>query len=373
MNHDFHIHVRRRRVMRPLTLPVTLIALAATASLRADTHRFVPTVFATTISGAHEPVLRIKSGDRVITTTVDDDGVDADGKTVARGPNPQTGPFFVEGAEPGDMLVVTIERLETNRTTGSSPSTMAPAAVDPGAVDSRRRPSRVLWTIDKPKGVVRFDLSSVIRNVDWWTRYFSPTYELPLRPALGFLGVAPASKEVLDTSVSGPFGGNLDYVGLTAGARMMLPVFEPGAMLFLGHGHARGGDGEAGGSGIETSMAVEFSVELVKNKPWPHSSVMRPSTVAGEFEILWPRVETAASVMAIGSATSLQQALQHATTELHHWLDDDYGFSERSLSIFLGQAIEYDIANAIGPNFTVVAKVRKSYLPQPAPAPELEQ
>jgi amidase len=360
--------------MRPLTLRVTLIALvAATAGLRAETHRFVPTVFATTLSHALPPVLRINSGDRVITSTVDDLGVDADGKTVAPGPNPQTGPFFVEGAEPGDMLVVTIEKLATNRSTGSSPSTMAPGAVDPGAVDSRRRASRVPWTIDKANGVVRFDLSSVIRNVDWRTRYLSPTYELPLRPALGSLGVAPASDEALDTTAPGPFGGNLAYVGLTAGARVMLPVFEPGALLFLGHGHARQGDGEAGGSGIETSLDVEFSVKLVKKKQWPHSSVIRASTIAGEFEILWPRVETVTHVMAIGSATSLQQALQHATTELHHWLDDDYGFSERSASIFLGQAIEYEIANAIGPDFTVVAKVRKSYLPQPAPPPELEQ
>jgi len=194
-----------------------------------------------------------------------------------------------------------------------------------------------------------------------------------LRPALGSLGVAPASDEALDTTAPGPFGGNLAYVGLTAGARVMLPVFEPGALLFLGHGHARQGDGEAGGSGIETSLDVEFSVKLVKKKQWPHSSVIRASTIAGEFEILWPRVETVTYVMAIGSATSLQQALQHATTELHHWLDDDYGFSERSASIFLGQAIEYEIANAIGPDFTVVAKVRKSYLPQPAPPPELEQ
>ena len=317
-------------------------------------------------------MLRIKSGDRVITTIVDDLGVGADGKTLAEGSNPRTGPFFVEGAEPGDMLVVTIEKLETNRTTGSSPSTMAPASVDPGAVDSNRRASRVPWTIDRANGVVRFDLASVIRNVDWRTRYLSPASALPLRPALGSLGVAPASADA-DTAVPGRFGGNLDYAGLTAGIRVMLPVFEPGALLFLGHGHARQGDGAAGGSGIETSLDVEFRVELVKKKTWPHSSVVRPSTVAGEFEILWPRVETDAYVMAIGSGPSLLQALQHATTELHHWLDDDFGFSERSLSIFLGQTIEYEIANAIGPSFTVVAKVRKAYLPQPAPAQEPEQ
>jgi acetamidase/formamidase len=108
---------------------------------------------------------------------------------------------------------------------------------------------------------------------------------------------------------------------LTTGARVMLPVFQTGALLFLGPGHARQGDGGVTGTGIETSMDVEFSVEVVKKKEWPHSSVTRPSTVVGEFEQGWPRVET----------------------------DDDLSIAE--------------------PAFTVVAKVRKAYLPRPAPTP----
>ena len=115
-------------------------------------------------------------------------------------------------------------------------------------------------------------------------------------------------------------------------------------------------------------MAVELSVEVVKKKEWPHSTVNRASTIAGEFPIEWPRIETTDYVMAVGSAPSLLQALQHATTELHHWLDDDYGFSERSLSIFLGQAIEYDVAKVADQSFTVVAKVRRSYMPREAAA-----
>jgi len=206
----------------------------------------------------------------------------------------------------------------------------------------------------------------VIRNVDWRTRYTSSLYELPLQPMLGSLGVAPASNDTAASPAPGPFGGSLNYAGITAGAKVMLPVYQPGALLFLGNGKARQGDGEVGGGGIDTSMDVEFSVELVKKKEWPHSSVMRPSTVAGEFPISWPRIETADYVMAVGSAPSLLQALQHATTELHHWLDDDYGFSERSLSIFMGQATEYDVAAVGEQSSTVVAKIRKSYLPQEA-------
>ena len=118
------------------------------------------------------------------------------------------------------------------------------------------------------------------------------------------------------------------------------------------------------GTGIETSLEVTFRVEVVKKQPWPHSSLVRPSTVVGEFEMGWPRVETADTLMAIGSASTLQAALQHATLELHRWLDDDFGLSEKSVSLFVGQAIEYEIASLVEPHFTVVAKVRKAYLPQ---------
>jgi acetamidase/formamidase len=354
--------------MKTLLLCLTAVGLAAaTTDLRAETQRFVPTAFYNTFSAAHPTALRIKSGDRVATTTVDEAGMGADGTTVAKGTNPQTGPFYIEGAEPGDLIVVTIDRLSPNRTQGTSPSFMAPSSFDAGGL-ANKAAARVPWTIDPAKGVVRLDLSTVIKNVDWHARYSSSLYELPLRPMLGSLGVAPAAAEGANTTEAGPFGGNLNYAGITAGAKVMLPVYQPGALLFLGHGKARQGDGEVAGGGIDTSMDVEFSVELVKKKEWPHSSVMRASTVAGEFPIEWPRIETADYVMAIGSGPSLQQALQHATTELHHWLDDDYGFSERSLSIFLGQAIEYEVAKVADQSFTVAAKVRRSYLPREAAA-----
>jgi amidase len=328
--------------MKPLmqTLSIAMIALAATATLDAETHRFAPQQFYNTFSGAHPPALRIKSGDRVITKTIDNAGVDWQGKTVGRGPNPQTGPFYVEGAEPGDTLVVTIERLETNRTAGLSSSLMAPYSVDPSAIASLtdRNPTRVPWTIDKAKGVVRLELPEIRPAM----------IELPLRPMLGCLGVAPARKEALSTAVPGPFGGNMDYAGLTAGVKVMLPVSEPGALLFLGDAHARQGDGEITGAGIETSMDVEFRVDVLKKT------------------IAWPRIETDAYIMVLGSARPLLEALQHATTEMQRWLAADYGFSERGASIFMGQALEYEIANIVDPSFTVVAKVRKSFLPAAA-------
>jgi acetamidase/formamidase len=340
--------------MRSLTMCAALVgAASASTGLRAETYRYSPSVSYTTYSAAHPPALHIKSGDRVVTSTLDGMA--------------QTGPFYIDGAEPGDLIVVSIEKLAPNRAAATSASFMVPNAFDAGGL-SNRPAAPVPWTIDQQRGVVLLDLKKVIPNVDWTARYASPVYELPLRPVLGSIGVAPANNESLDSMTAGPFGGNVDSAAVGAGARALLPVYAPGALLFLGHGLARHGDGDVTGTGIETTLDVEFAVEVVKKKEWPHSSVARASTIAGEFELEWPRVETADFLMAIGSAATLQQALQHATTELHHWLDDDFGFSERSLSIFLGPVIEYEVANVGGPNFTIVAKVKKAYIPHIAAA-----
>jgi amidase len=357
--------------MRPFPLCATLLCLAgAAAEIRAETHRLVPSVFYNTFSAAHVPALRIRSGDRVVTSTVDDMGIDASGRTVAPGPHPQTGPFYVEDAEPGDLLVVTIDKLEPNRATGMSRSVMAVNAAEPASFSRRQDSRRLEWIVDKANGVVRFDLRTIGgRNSDWPTRFDRPAFELPLQPTLGSVAVAPAAGDAVTTTAAGPFGGNMVSAGLVAGSRVMLPVFQPGALLFLGHGQARQGDGRVADTGIETSLDVEFSVEVVKKREWPHSSVPRPSTVVGEFDMEWPRVETDDYLMTVGTAPGLLPALQHATLELHHWLDDDFGLSEQAVTILIGQAMEYEVANIAEANSTVVAKVRKSYLPRPSVAP----
>jgi acetamidase/formamidase len=232
---------------------------------------------------------------------------------------------------------------------------MVPDSFDAGGL-SNKAAAPVPWAIDTVKGVVSLDLKKVIPNVDWAARYTPPVYELPLKPALGIIGTAPESGE-----------SKVAMAGV--GAKVLLPVYQPGALLFLGHGLARHGDGDVVGAGIETALDAAFSVEVVKKKEWPHSSVARASTIAGEFPIEWPRIETSEYLMAVGSASSLHDALRHATTELHHWMDDDFGFSERSLSIFLGPAIEYEVTSLAGPAFMVTARVKKAYIPRITPAP----
>ena len=318
---------------------VTLLVFAVTLPTRAETHRFEPKVFYNTFSSAHPPALRIKPGDRVNTYTIDAGGKDATGTQRGQGPNPQTGPFYIEGAEPGDTLVVHLLRLETNRSTGYSGSLLAPYSVDPVFLrtEALREAKQLTWQIDKQKAVATLEPGD----------YKGPRLELPLRPMLGCVGVAPARKEAISTAAPGAFGGNMDYASMGAGVKLMLPVNEPGALLFLGDGHARQGEGEVAGTGLETSLDVEFSVELVKKKA-----------------IGWPRLETGTHVMVLGSARPLLEAFQHATTELQRWLMADYGLTERGAQTFMGQATEYEIANVVDPNFTVVAKIRKALLPR---------
>jgi amidase len=318
---------------------VLVIALSLPASLGAETHRFVPQQFFNTYSGAHPPALRIKPGDRVVTRTVDAAGVDADGKSVAAGPNPQTGPFYIDGAEAGDMIIVAFEKIEPNRASAYSASLLAPYAATPQAIAARtdREARRVTWTIDKARGVARLDQAEVQPG----------GIELPLRPMLGCVGVAPPRQEAISSATPGNFGGNMDYAGLNPGVKVLLPVYHPGGLLFIGDGHARQGEGEVTGTGLETSMDVEFTVQLVKHKA-----------------IGWPRIDNDTHLLVLGSPRPLLEAFQIATSELQRWLMDDYGMTERGAQTLLGQASEYEIANVVDPAFTVVAKIRKSLLPR---------
>ena len=323
------------RLITPFTLGLLLIGSMAGEAQTPAIRTFAPERFYNTFSGAHPPAMTIKPGERIVTKTIDAGGTDWNGKQVAQGSNPQTGPFFIEGAEPGDMIVVTFNKMETNRSTAYSGGALAPYTVTPGSILQRteRQAPRASWIIDKAKGVARLDNNDI------------GGLELPLRPMLGCVAVAPARKEAITTTTPGAFGGNMDYAGLNQGVKVMLPVNEPGALLFIGDGHARQGEGEVVGTGLETSMDVEFTVQLVKKSA-----------------IQWPRLENDSHIMVLGSERSLIEALQQATTEMHRWLMQDYGLTERGASVLMGQALEYEVANVVDPRFTMVAKMRKATL-----------
>lgn len=304
------------------------------------THTFHPERYYSTM-GAHEPVLRIAPGDTVTTTTVDAAGQNERLETVGGRPNPQTGPFFIEGAEPGDTLIVRFDRIRPNRDTGWTGNYLAPNVVDPAFVRELPKEPGFDWAIDHDNWT-----ASPVEPVPGLENLI-----LPMDPMLGSFGVAARGKQAISTFTSAEHGGNMDYRGFREGVTVYLPVFESGAFFFLGDGHAVQGDGEIVGTGIEISMDVQFTVDLRKGE-----------------EIGWPRGENEREIFTVGNARPLDQALQHATTEMVRWLQSGYGLDVRAASALLGQCVEYDVANVYDPAYTMICKVPKAILAMIEPA-----
>jgi len=301
-------------------------------------HEFEPTHFHVTM-GSHEPVLRVASGDTIATWCVDAGGHDRSFEQITEGGNPQTGPFYVEGAKPGDTLAVRLDRLSPNRHRGFTGTLVAPNVVDPwfaSALPYDTAPDVDYWTLDLERGTAR--LESPPPGLE-------SLPELPLDPMLGCFGVAPPRGQAISCATSGHYGGNMDYNGFREGVTVYFPVFVEGALLHVGDGHALQGDGEIVGTGIEVSFDVELTVRVLAGK-----------------EISWPRAEDEQYVMAVGNARPLDEAVQHATTELIRLLEQDYGLDTRASSVLLGQCIRYDIGNVYDPAYTVVAKLEKRLL-----------
>lgn len=296
-------------------------------------HIFRPTRYHNTL-GTAEPCLRVADGDTLVAETVDASGLDANEAAVAARPNPMTGPFFVEGAEPGDTLAVEIIRLTPNRRTGWTYSPLALTVLDPAAILERPKQERAIWEINANEGTVR------LRDAPASLAGFTP----PLAPMIGCFGVAPAGGEAISTATSGAHGGNMDYRRFAPGTTAWFPVSVPGALFYLGDGHAAQGDGEITGTGIETSFEMEVRLSVLKRR------------------IRWPRAETAEEIITLGNARPLDQALQHATTEMQAWLGEDYGLDARAASHLMGMVVRYDVGNVFNPAYTVACRIAKKWL-----------
>lgn len=296
---------------------------------------FSPTDYFNTL-GEHTPVCTLQPGDRVRTTTADARGVDGMERSVATGPNPMTGPFYVEGAEPGDSLAVRLVEVTPNRRRGWTRTVIADDALEPDYL--REVPVFEIgkeltdWEVDVEGETVR--LLSLEGNTDF--------PQMALDPMIGCLGVAPGGGVAATTATSGHYGGNMDYVGVRAGATLYFPVSVPGGLFFLGDVHARQGDGEIVGTGVEISCDVVFDIDIVKG--WKHR---------------WPRGEDADCLFALGNARPLAQAAQHATSELSRWLCDDLGADLVRVHTMLGQCVQYDLGNLYNPAYTMVCKVAR--------------
>lgn len=305
----------------------------------ARTHTFEPTEFHRTFSPVIAPVLRIFPGDTVKTKSVDAGGNDENSVRRSLGGNPLTGPFFIEGAVPGDTLVIKLNRIRTNRDWAQSGQSIVGNALAPGYLMNLKRAQSFSsrWKIDATKGI------AFLENPTDSLRSFS----VPLQPMLGCVGVAPPGRDVVRTGDSGVFGGNMDYNEIREGTTVYLPVFQDGALLFMGDGHAAQGDGELTGDALETSMEFEFTVDVIPEK-----------------SIGTPRAENNDYVMAIGIGGSLDQALQRATSEMARWLENDYKLNSTEAAMVLGFAVKYDVADLVGTQVSIVAKIPKTVLAQ---------
>ncbi|HEY3734903.1 MAG TPA: acetamidase/formamidase family protein [Streptosporangiaceae bacterium] len=252
--------------------------------------------------------------------------------------NPQTGPFYIEGAEPGDTLAVHFVSIEPARDWGASttvPLFGALTGTHVTALLQEPLPEVVwIWQLDLDRRTCRFSA----RRGDF-------TVDLPLDPMHGTIGVAPANLEVRSALVPESFGGNMDTPEMRAGVTCYLGVNVAGAMLSLGDGHARQGEGETCGVAVETAMNTVIAVDLVKGAPCP-----------------WPRLESDTHIMSAGSARPLEDAFRIAQLDVVQWLAG-FGLDPLDAYQLITQAIESPLANVCDPNYTSVAKLAKRYLP----------
>ena len=322
--------------IRVLALLVILPA-AIGAQSQGQTITYTPTAGVPTYA-VREPVLRIKPGAVVETKCYSQPGDYYEGGAWPG----EVGPFHIEGAAAGDTLVVKVLRLRPNRDTAVS--RYNPGGISGVAGDSKTRvlndplPARAFtWRLDRTRNVGILDLPNSA----------SKRIEVPLKPMLGRVAVAPAGQEAFGGLWPGDFGGNLDASDVKEGATVYLPVFHPGALFYFGDGHALQGDGEIIGSGLETTMDVTFQFDLIKGK-----------------RIRWPRIESDTHIMVAASVRPLIDALRISYVELIEWLIADYGFEKMEAFQVASQVGEVRVANVVDPNYTVVAKFPKSLLPK---------
>jgi amidase len=298
-----------------------------------------------TYSASYQPVARLKSGNILETTTVDcfGDAINKPGDTLSMAPgdNPLTGPFYIDGAEPGDTLAVKILDLQVNGNQGIG--ALAPGF---GAINSTNY-TPMLNPAIKEK-IWFYPIDHATNTATFQALDSKYTVKIPLHPFFGCIGVAPAGGEARSSVVPEAFGGNMDSPEASVGNTVYFPVNVPGALLFLGDGHAAMGDGEVAGTAIEVPLRSRIQVHVIKGQ-----------------KISWPRFENDEYIMTVGAYRPLDDALRIAFTELVGWIHNDYGLSEMDAYELLSKVAEIRLSEMVDPNYVVVAKVKKSFLPKP--------
>jgi acetamidase/formamidase len=322
-----------------LSLFILFLVITSLANCQNAHIHFTPSTFSNLFSLNREPVLKISAGDTVSTETIDAGGFDKSGVKRQKGGNPLTGPFYIENCSPGDVLAVTITRLNLNRSTAFTTESFSSRALPKTITNEIKKPRLVKWNLDTLTGFATITDTSYEHLGN---------FKIPLKPFLGCIGVAPSNnKNEILSFFQGSFGGNLDFARVTQSSTVYLPIFHEGAYLYIGDGHALQGDGEIAGNALETSLDVEFTVRIIKKDL---------------LTLNYPRVEDSTYIMATGFDKSLDEAIKVATSGLLKWLQQDYHLSLQEATQVMSTCIEYTIAEIADPQVEVVAKIKKETL-----------
>lgn len=296
-----------------------------------------------TYAASYTPVAHLKSGNILETNTVDCFGnaIQKPGDTLsmATGDNPLTGPFYIDGAEPGDTLAVKILDLQVDSDQGIG--ALAPGF---GAINSTGYTPMINPPV--PEKIWFYHIDHAANTATFKALDSNFSVKIPLHPFFGCIGVAPAGGEARSSIVPAEFGGNMDSPEASVGNTVYFPVNVPGAMLFMGDGHAAMGDGEVAGTAIEVPLRSRVQVRVIKGR-----------------KISWPRFENDEYIMTVGAYRPLDDALRIAFTELVGWIHNDYGLSELDAYELLSKVAEIHLNEMVDPNYVIVAKINKKYLP----------
>ena len=325
--------------------PLPALAQSAPAPAEPDVVQYHATIDNVKyVFGVAPPVAHLKPGNILEANSLDCFGnalqKPGDSMSLVKGDNPLTGPFYVDGAEPGDTLAVRILDLQVDGKQGVG--TFSPGF---GAVNSTHY-TPVLETKPLPERMWFYPIDNGKNTATFQALDSDFKVSFPLHPFLGCIGVAPANGEARSSIVPAEFGGNMDAPEVSAGNTLYLPVNVRGALFYFGDGHAAMGDGEVAGSAVEVPMRARFQFALVKGK----------STG-------WPRFENEKEIMAAGVYRPVDDALRIAVTELIHWIHADYGLSELDAYELLSKVAKVHLTEMVDPNYVVIASIEKKYLP----------
>src|SRR6266446_1335068 len=295
------------------------------------------------VYGVAEPVARLKSGDILETNSVDAFGnaiqKPGDPLSLVKGDNPLTGPFYIEGAQPGDTLAVRILDIQVDGNQGVG-------AFAPGFGALNETNYTPMLHPPLPERIWFYPIDHAGNTATFQALDSNYKVKIPLHPFLGCIGVAPSSGEARSSVVPAEFGGNMDAPEVSVGNTLYLPVNVSGGLLYFGDGHAAMGDGEIAGTAIEVPMKARLQLDLVKGK---HTN--------------WPRFENENEIMAAGIYRPVDDAVRIAFTELVGWIHADYGLSELDAYELLSKVGKIHLTEMVDPNYVVVASIEKKYLP----------